>query len=64
MKVSNKENDQKTQYGTYIATNRYLNVIEFEGHSYIFLRNTLSCSGDRLLHDPNCKCINKEKQGG
>jgi len=43
-----------------IAPCRYLYKIEFEDHSYIFLRNTWNSAGDNILHDPDCKCIKKE----
>ncbi len=38
---------------------RYVSKINFDGHSYIFLRNSWSCSGDELLHDPSCQCLRK-----
>jgi hypothetical protein len=44
-----------------ICEGRYLYKIIYENHSYIYLRNTWSSSGDRLIHDPGCKCkLNKE----
>lgn len=39
---------------------REIRKFSFENHSYIFIRNTWSCSGDSYLHDPNCQCLNKE----
>ncbi len=30
--------------------------IEFEGHSYIHLKNGYPGCSDNLLHDPDCKC--------
>ena len=46
-----------------IGSSRYLVKLSFDGHSYIYLKNTWSCSGDRIMHDPGCEClkIGKEK---
>lgn len=41
---------------TKIESCRYLKVLEYKGHTYIYLRNTWSGAGDQLLHDPGCKC--------
>gem|GEM_PF-4520221 len=38
---------------------RYLYKLTYEGHSYVFLRNSWSAAGDKLLHDPDCQCKNK-----
>lgn len=43
-----------------ITSFRYLYKVEFENHTYIFLRNTMNSAGDKLLHDPSCKCKKKE----
>ncbi len=48
--------------GMKLFNGRYLYKIFYEGHSYIFLRNTWSSSGDNLLHDPGCKCNKKETE--
>ena len=42
-----------------IASNRYLRKIEFEGHTYIHLKNDWVASADNILHDPDCKCHKK-----
>ena len=52
----NKQDEDKIDY-LEIAPSRYLYKINFEGHSYIFLRNTWNSSGDKLLHDPDCECL-------
>lgn len=43
-----------------LINGRYLYKIFYEGHSYIFLRNTWSSAGDNIIHDPGCKCNKKE----
>jgi len=45
-----------------LGNGRYLTKIEFEGHSYVYLKNTWNAAGDSFLHDPGCKCI-KQKGG-
>jgi hypothetical protein len=47
--------------GKKIDDGRYVKKIEFEGHTYIHLRNYWSSSGDKFIHDPGCKCIKEEK---
>ncbi len=56
------QND-KTNKEFQIGSCRYLTKIKFENHTYVYLRNTWSGSGDRLLHDPDCECfkIGREK---
>lgn len=39
-----------------IAEGRYIRKFEFEGHTYIHLKNGWPGSSDNLLHDPDCKC--------
>lgn len=48
----------KIHYESKISDGRYIQKIELEGHTYIYLRNNWNCAGDNLIHDPGCKCFN------
>jgi hypothetical protein len=64
MILCTSKNEKNDDQFTEIATGRYLKKIEFEGHTYIYLRNTWNSAGDNLLHDPNCQCqpiVNKKE---
>ena len=52
-------NLEKHSQETIISSGRYLRIIEFNGHSYVFLRNSWNSAGDQLFHDPSCKCLTK-----
>lgn len=64
------EHPQAKIYGEIqITQNRTLRKIEFEGHTYIHLKNNYPGCSDNLLHDPGCKCLslikkNNEEFGG
>lgn len=47
-----------------VDSRRYLKKIEVDGHTYIHLKNIWNSSGDNFLHDPGCKCFQKEKNEG
>jgi hypothetical protein len=56
----NEKDKSEIKYGE-IASGRYLTKIYFEDHSYIYLTNSWNSSGDKLLHDPGCFCLQKDK---
>lgn len=39
-----------------IGEKRNICKIEFEGHTYILLKNGWPGCSDNLIHDPDCKC--------
>lgn len=43
-----------------VAPSRYLYKVEYDDHTYIYLRNTCNSAGDKFLHDPSCKCLKKD----
>ena len=57
-KIEEKEYD-KVNFKE-VAPCRYLYKIEYEDHTYIYLRNTWNSAGDKFLHDPSCKCLKKD----
>lgn len=42
-----------------ISEKRHIRKIEFEGHTYIHLKNNYPGCSDNLIHDIDCKCQNK-----
>ncbi len=34
--------------------------IEFENHTYVYLQSNEFWGASAMLHDPNCKCINRK----
>lgn len=44
-----------------IPSGRYIYKVEYEGHSYIILKNNWSPSGDNFIHSPNCQCLKENK---
>lgn len=46
----------------HIAPGRFFEKVEFENHSYVYLRNKWNAGGDQLLHDPDCQCLRKQRE--
>jgi len=57
--TSEEKESNKIEYKE-IASGRYIQKVEFKDHTYIYMRNYYSAAGDKLLHDPSCKCLKKE----
>jgi len=36
---------------------RTMEIIEFQGHRYVHLRNHWNAAGSAFFHDPDCPCI-------
>lgn len=44
------------------SSGRTLEIIEFQGHTYVYLHNTWNSAGDAFCHDPDCPCIKNAVQ--
>lgn len=54
-------NLEKFGYETLIGSGRYIKSIDYNNHSYIYLRNSWNSAGDQFIHNPDCECyINRE----
>jgi hypothetical protein len=41
-----------------LGNGRHIYSLEIEGHSYMMYRNSWNSNSDRIIHSPNCECMN------